>query len=297
MRMSFLLFLFTAICLGGNLTLQDEGFIARVGSSAPASPLITSLAGYWNMDEASGNAIDSLGISTLTDNNTVTANTGKVAGCRQFTQANYERFSHADSAALSTGDIDFTIACWVYADSFTGQTGIVTKCPPTLAGAEFFLGHNQGTRRLQFYTFTSNLIYTGIDANNLGNTSTATWYFVVAWHDSVADTVNIQVNDGTANAASFTTGGNDGNADFTIGSWSSPTESVPTLNQFWDGRIDEVGFWKRKLTAGEKTQLYNSGNGVTYPTFVINKDGHWILLVQGGSFKKQFESFLGRRLS
>ena len=29
----------------------------------------------------------------------------------------------------------------------------------------------------------------------------------------------------------------------------------------WDGRIDEVGFWKRVLTARNRSQLYNNGFG------------------------------------
>ena len=35
----------------------------------------------------------------------------------QFTAANSEYLSHAHNSDLSTGDIDFTFAVWVYADS------------------------------------------------------------------------------------------------------------------------------------------------------------------------------------
>ena len=238
-------------------------------SGGAASPLLTSLAAYWQLDETSGTATDLIASVVLTDNNTVTSGAGKVGTARQFTQANNERLSCADNTTISTGDIDYTIACWVYADSFTGQTGIISKCPATVVQAEYLVSHNQGTRRFQFYGFTDDATYVGIDANNLGNTSTATWYFIVAWHDSVANTVNIQVNDGTADSASFTTGNRDGTADFAIGSWSSPSDG--TANHFWDGQIDEVGFWKRTLTASEKTQLYNAGSGVTHPTFAFYK--------------------------
>ena len=47
---------------------------------------------------------------------------------------------------------------------------------------------------------------------------------------------------------------------FAIGVW---TGAFPSGNM--DGLIDEVGFWKRTLTSGERTQLYNSGNGLAYP--------------------------------
>ena len=47
--------------------------------------LIDSLGGYWKMDEASGDALDSHGSNNLTDNDTVAASTdGKINGARDF---------------------------------------------------------------------------------------------------------------------------------------------------------------------------------------------------------------------
>ncbi len=34
---------------------------------------------------------------------------------------------------------------------------------------------------------------------------------------------------------------------------------------FYDGRIDEIGIWNRSVTPAEVLELYNSGNGLTYP--------------------------------
>jgi hypothetical protein len=36
-------------------------------------------------------------------------------------------------------------------------------------------------------------------------------------------------------------------------------------NQYWRGRIDEVGIWNRALTGSEVTSLYNSNLGYAYP--------------------------------
>ena len=68
----------------------------------------------------------------------------------------------------------------------------------------------------------------------------------------------------------------DGVADFRIG--ASPDESV-----YMDGRIDEVGFWKRILTAGEKTELYQSGFGNQYP-FTISTVTKQIKPAGGGDY-------------
>jgi RHS repeat-associated protein len=51
----------------------------------------------------------------------------------------------------------------------------------------------------------------------------------------------------------------DGSSDFSIGSRRD------TLPQYFDGRIDAVGLWKRVPSSGERTSLYNSGAGCHYP--------------------------------
>ena len=86
--------------------------------------------------------------------------------------------------------------------------------------------------------------------------SSNTWYYVVAWHDSVGNQVGISVNDSVPDTAAFTFGSFDDVGTFAIGK-----ESV----NYFGGTIDEVGFWKRTLTSGERTQLYNAGAGLAYP--------------------------------
>ena len=54
-----------------------------------------------------------------------------------------------------------------------------------------------------------------------------------------------------------------------VGSQNVLLDTIPTTLRFWayqfDGSLDEVGFWSRVLTPTELTDLYNSGNGLTYP--------------------------------
>ena len=44
------------------------------------------------------------------------------------------------------------------------------------------------------------------------------------------------------------------------------TRQYPGYEQYFDGLIDEVGLWRRVLTAQERTDLWNGGAGLTYPT-------------------------------
>lgn len=228
------------------------------GGSGPSS-LLTSLISYWTLEEASGTRVDSVVASgnDLTDNNTATQNPGKVGNAAQFTSANSESLTRNDNASLSTGDIDFTVAAWVYLDSKAARQTIATKGGGGAPGSdEWVLDYLNSSDRFRF--FTGGASYKIATANNLGSPSTATWYFIVAWHDAAADTVNIQVNDGTVNSTATTgVAPSDTTQQFKIGQYGA--------SFYMDGRVDEIGFWKRVLTAAERTALYNSGNGRTYP--------------------------------
>lgn len=266
--MKTLLVILFAACLSAHAQdIMDPAFVASTEEPAAgggSSSLLTGLVAYWKLDEASGARSDSVGGQTLTDNNTVTSAAGKVSNAGGFELDNTEYLSHADSATLSLGsDTDFTIACWVKLESkgaFDG--GIVVKDNGGIAhGLETEYGlamNNAGSDRFRF-AVGNNVTFAEVDANTLGSPSLATWYFIVAWHDSTANTINIQVNNGTADSAAWSGGTYDGTSDTWIG--SEPASAA----RAFDGLIDEVGFWKRVLTAGERTTLYNSGNGTTYP--------------------------------
>jgi len=85
------------------------------------------------------------------------------------------------------------------------------------------------------------------------------WYFLVAWHDSQNNTLNLQVNNSSIQTQSYT--GNKSSAtsaDFTIGN------SSDNLNLYHNGNILNVGFWKRILSVQERTDLFNNGYWLKY---------------------------------
>ncbi len=224
-----------------------------IGEPPPVvSPLLTSLVAFYKLDEASGTRSDSVSTNHLTDNNTVTQAAGKVGNAAQFTAANSESLSITDNAALSLGaDSDFTIACWIYLDSKATHMHIIAK-RNAAAAIEYMLFYDTGADRFYFY-----ITGTNIAATTIGSPATATWYFVVMWHDKTANTVNIQVNNGTADSAAWAGGTSDGDAAFRIGAYDG--------GQYFNGRVDAVGFWSRVLTADERATLYNGGSGLEHP--------------------------------
>lgn len=220
--------------------------------------LTDSLISYWKLDEASGDAVDAHGSNTLTDNNTVGSATGKINNGRQFDKASSRYFSKADNTDLSTGDIDFTISAWVKPASIpTVGNYLCIVGKDKASNREFNLELN-GDSSGKFNFFGGNL-----NQATWGTApSTGTWYHVIVWHSMTDNQVGIVVNDGTPVTTATTGAGTDGTAFFGIGG----REYSGFLSPF-DGIIDEVGFWKRLLTSGERTQLYNSGAGLSYDSF------------------------------
>lgn len=225
--------------------------------------LTDSLISHWKLNEASGTRDDSHSTNHLSDNNTVTSATGKVGDAGDFEAMNTEFLSLSDNAAMSTGATSFTFACWVQLESTGSENFSTILSKDTVASGhrEYNLIYEKVANRFSFSAGrTGSTTVDSAIANNFGAPSLATWYFIVAWYDRDLDTVNIQVNNGTANSAAKTIDPPDGTGSFFIGKLGN--------NQFyWDGLIDSVSFWKRVLTSDEKTQLYNSGNGLDYDSF------------------------------
>lgn len=224
--------------------------------------ILTNLISYWKLDEASGDAIDAHGSNNLTDTNTVASTTGKIGNARDFENGNLEYFTKADNASLSVADEDFTITGWVKFESAPGVgEGRALWSKWDGAGNQrchFTEWRNfSSENRIIFWVSSNGTATANTTANALGAPSTGVWYFIVVWHDSVANTINIQINDGTVNSTSHSAGVFDSTAPFQLGQVSSLF--------YHDGLLDEVGFWKRVLTSGERTSLYNSGNGLAYP--------------------------------
>jgi hypothetical protein len=171
----------------------------------------------------------------------------------EFDSSQY--YSRADHADLSAGDIDFTVCAWVNFESLT--TGGVIACKADADGFEWTLYTVNGTV----------LRFSVCSADGFTNLTSATWgsgpatstpYFIVAWHNSTANEIAIQVNNGTPVTQSYSAGSYNSDAPFQIGA------GYPGDGLYLDGLVDNVGFWKRLLTDPERTDLYNSGSGRSY---------------------------------
>ena len=221
-------------------------------------PLTDSLVAFWELEESSGDRTDSVASIVLTDNNTVTSTTGKVGTCAQFTAANSEYLSKTDIPALSMGDIDFTVQVWAYFDSKSANQVLMCKYDNTIANSEYLLYYDSAADRIKWTVYgASGAGGTTIAADTFGAINISTWYCVHAWHNAGTNTIGIAVNL-TSDTTSHTTGTSDTTSDFVVGLLGG--------NVVWymDGRLDQMGIWKRDVGSTDRSSLYNSGSGLSY---------------------------------
>jgi len=225
---------------------------------AATNPGTDNLIAWWSLDETSGTRADSHGSNDLTDNNTVLYDTGKQGNAADFEDSVGEYLSIADNADLSFGDEDFTIGCWIKIESLDSTFQyIISKYDPPNDKREYALYLRGTTDKLEFSISGNGTAVTGAEWGSA--ISTGTWYFVVAWHDSVNNQVGIEVNNSSPVTEAHTAGCFDSDSSFMIGA-----SSKGTPDQFLDGLADEAFVFDKVLSADEKEWLYNSGNGRSY---------------------------------
>lgn len=204
--------------------------------------------------------MDAHGSNTLIDNGGVTQVSGRIGSAAQFTRLSNQYLSITDNAALSTGDVDFEWAGFAWLSSKPAASLMYVLGKEQSGSADYVLRYDTSADRFEFLIASSGT-EKKVVANTFGSAPIGAWIFVDIWHDSVGDTVNIQINNGPVDSAA------------TAG--IPPTDTTQPLqvggetffgdNRYWDGRIDSLSFWKRLLSPAERTGLYNGGSGVDYP--------------------------------
>jgi hypothetical protein len=221
-----------------------------------------NIEAYYKLDEISGTRFDSVGSNDLTPVNNPGSDLGIIDNSNTFSDTSLQRLSVSDNSSLSIGSNSLTISAWVYLDSKSHVQDIVGKWDTTADDREYMLWYDSVSDQFKFTVSNDGQTSVTVSASTYGSPSIGDWYFLVGLYNIDNGLIYIQVNDGALDSESFTTGGiYDGGANFQIGSRSS---SENPSNHF-DGRIDEVGVWKRIINSSERTFLYSSGAGLTYP--------------------------------
>jgi hypothetical protein len=176
---------------------------------------------------------------------------------------------------LSSGDVNFTIAAWVYLDSKPGNNvSLVTKYGETTG--EFWLAWLTSADRFYFEVASDGYAtFHGVSANTFGVPAVGQWYFVTCWYDSAGGSIGIAINGGPADVDASTVAVSDQpSVPFMLG--ASAYGPSNTASDFLDGRLGLVGFWKRVLSAPERVQLYANPYAILQPSLPMAR---WLSVV------------------
>lgn len=230
------------------------------------------LEAYWPLNESSGNALD-VGPNglDLVDHNTVgyaAGSGGLSAGARDFESGNSEYFDHTDASNFHLGSGDVMFAAWVQFESLAGATGyqaIITKNDGG-TGNEYSLYYDNTSHYITLAISTNGTSWTFLSASTYGTVSINTPIFIVAGR-LASGLAFIRINNGPYQYTSVGTPYGSGTAPFRIGN--------DTSNNYFDGLISRVGFWKgRILSEEEQALLYGSGAGWDWPgTPIVTSHG------------------------
>lgn len=230
----------------------------------PDVSLLTDLSGFYRLEESTGTRFDSHNDNDLTDINTVGFTVGVVGSGASFNISQNERLDAANSGVYAFTNEDFTLACWVRLNGVAVNQGLMSKWDSSTNRRSYLLAYIAAPSSTFLFEASPN----GTSASVVGSASFGTpsvgdWNFVVGWHDSVNNTINIQVNNGTVHSLPYTAGVHLHNPEiFKLGK-----TNVGATDRYLDGALDAAGVWRRVLTSVERTQLYNNGNGLEYPFY------------------------------
>lgn len=228
--------------------------------------LKTNLISCWELSEASGSAIDAHGTNDLTDNNTVGSNTGVIGNARDFEASNSEYFSLTSNSDVEVADIDFQFSFWLYLESIVGINPWILGKWRFSGGAyrnyAFWLDSTTG--EINWSVTSDGSTQVSVAASTYGALPTGTWVWVQGGHDASGNVTFVSVNNGTVDTQAHSAGViTDSNAPFLVGAINQGASN------YWDGRIEQLSFWKRLLTSDDKAEIYNSGAGLAFSNWDV----------------------------
>ena len=250
--------------------------------------LLDGITGYWKLDETSGSRTDIVNSTVLSDHNSTGYATGKINNAALFVAANSNFMTAAGNAYTQLGGGDFSISCWIKPTNATGTQRYIMKYTNS-AYCEYDISIYGGNLTFTVYGQSTSHTVTGPAVSG------STWYFCVATYVQATGAMTFVVNGTTYTGTSGIVVSGTTNANFSFGALFNGAGST----QYADGALDEVGLWKRALSAAEIATLYATGSGLAYPfslllPALVACDGNSMTLGSGQTpYPTQLAALLG----
>lgn len=208
-------------------------------------------------EEGTGNRLDLAGGTTLAEiGGSIAYAAGPDGGGVQITRSQGRYLACADTTKYSPGDTDFTLLVPVWLDTLPSGDAIVCSKSATPAGSREFQLYRRNTNNRWTFLVSSTGSNSVLVDESVTVAATGAWVWLAAWHNSVLDTINLQVNNGTIRTVAHTLGIFQGGLRFCVG-------NVDGGAVLFDGKIGRLLYIPRVLSAGERSWWYNPGGGRT----------------------------------
>jgi predicted transcriptional regulator YdeE len=251
-----------------NFKLVLIGLLLVLFSAQTFALSDTNLVAWWNFDETSGTTlIDVKGYDLNGTNTNATINqTGKIKKAYSFNGSNssIQLSNESSFDFLTTNNAEFSFSFWAKYGNIPAYSAFFTKSNNgSTNGISFRVDNGTGTGSTGWVL----LMYTGtpVPHNRLMFYETNSGTNDNQWHNFVGTCKNnncevyidgIKRNHLTSHLGSYIGTNND--SSLHIG-------SINGSNGFFSGLIDEMSIWNKVLSQTEIDELYNSGNGMSYP--------------------------------
>lgn len=207
---------------------------------------------HWRFDEIAATTPGLFGGLDLT-NFGPTIESGLIGNALSFSGG---KWLQATNAAYQAGDIRFGFTGFIKRNSSASTYGAVL--------GQWGLA---GSRKFQLYMQNGQLTFRvsddGTTITTLTNPTVLTpgeWSMFACWHDPVANTINLRIDDGAAASTPHSTGVVAGSSDFFVG--FDDGASLASL----DASLDSLTFWKNAFpTTSELDTIFNASLGLDYP--------------------------------
>lgn len=235
-------------------------------------PQSGSIVSRWKLDEASGSRADSVGVNTLTDNNTVLSGTGRFgATAADFESSATEYLSITDASQVGLDlSTNFSFSVWVKMESQpSGGAGMTffSKMGSADTNESYVMEYRDqgGTMKLRtFFENGSN----GDTISNIAKTLTnGTWYHIVCTVTIATPAIKFYVDGvdlgSVTNESIAATSLRNSSANFALGYRDGP-------NIFpFDGMMQDAVLWNTALTGAEVLSLYRSYSTINYDNATV----------------------------
>lgn len=206
---------------------------------------------YWKFNESSGDAADSVGGRTLTNNNSTAYAPALIANGGDLVAASNNYFSYASAVIpLST---DFTLSFWFQSSDTTSEEIMLVTQYAGGAG-RFITELNRPSNLGKIGAFQGGAGGFGaVNSSDSFSTTSFNQYLLSRSGNTYQLWLNNRLQSEFSGSAAIE------DTQYRIG------EDLGAGTVNFTGRIDEMGVWSRALTAREISILWNGGAGRTYP--------------------------------